>query len=159
MAVLTAPHKTDGSGLPQLRAHAHAAAAEHAVTVSERVADFLHAAEYGHILDGAGIGGLSHEKLRDVVPQFSYFFGVRAYNHAFLHEQGAGGGDSWATLLDVFNDAETAGTEVGEIGHMTQVWNTDAKFDGHIEHTCSFHRAHVGAINRQGHELLHSSPL
>jgi hypothetical protein len=75
------------------RADAHTTPAQHTVFVPERIADFLHPATHGNILNGTGVRSMGNEEFREVSPQFSDSFRITLDYHILLHPQGAGGGD------------------------------------------------------------------
>ena len=112
MTILAASDKADRLGPEKLVADPDTAPAQHTVFVSKRIADFLHAATHGNVLDGAGVRGLCDKEFRDVAPQFPDSFGIASNHHAFLCEQRAGGGYLRSAAYDMLNDAEAAGTDI-----------------------------------------------
>ena len=93
MAILPTTHEADGIGSPHLGTNPHTPAAQNAILIPERIADFLDPAAHRDVLNGPGIGSLGYEQFRDVASQCPDLVAVAPDDHAFLYMQGARGGD------------------------------------------------------------------
>jgi hypothetical protein len=85
VAIVAASDKANGVGLPEFTACPDTTPAKNTIAVPERIADFLHPATHGDVLNGAGVGGLRNEQLSNVTPQFLDFFRIAPNHHIFLH--------------------------------------------------------------------------
>lgn len=90
-AILAASDKAQGLDPEDARTDLDTTTAQDAAIVPEGIADLLHPAAQGHVLNGTGIGSLRHDQLRDVTTQFPDFFRIAQNLHTFFYEQGAGG--------------------------------------------------------------------
>jgi hypothetical protein len=147
MAFLAAPHKTDGVRLPHLRTVTYTAAAEDTICVMKGITDLLDATPHGYILNGTGVGRVSHQKFGDIFSQFLHPFRVGPDNHAFLNPQGAGSGNLRLSVTDVLHDAQTAGADIGEKGYMAEVGYANTVFYRCIKNADPFHGLYQNIVN------------
>jgi hypothetical protein len=133
MTVIAPSDKSFRLSLPDLGTNPHAAPAQNTSLVPKGIPDLFNPATQGDILDSTGIRGLRYQQLRKVAAQVPYPLCAGQYHHAFLHIQGAGSSDVGAPIDHVLDNAQPARADIGKIGDMTQVGNTEAIFDGSIE--------------------------
>jgi len=89
VAIFAPADKANCPGTPHLCADTYATAAQHTVIVAERVPNVSHPAAQRNILNGARVGGLGHQQLRQVVAQSPNPVRVGPDHHALFHLQGA----------------------------------------------------------------------
>jgi len=155
MTFLTASHKADGMGFPDFSARADATSAEHAVIVPERIADLPDTAAHSNILDGTRIRGLRHQQFSEIAAQVPDPVCIGLDHHAFFRVERAGSGHIRPAIDNMLDDAQPARAYVREIGHMAQVGDTEAIFDGRIENTGAFDGVDYGPIDTNVHVLQH----
>ena len=148
-------HKANGPGFPDLGANTHTTSTQNTVLIPKRIADLLDPTAHGDVLNSTGVRGLSHQQLCEVAAQFADLVCISHYHHALFHVQGARSGDLGTAVDHVFDNAKPACADVGQIGNMAQMGNTDAVLDCSVEHAVPLGRANDGSINANVDILQH----
>jgi hypothetical protein len=133
VSVFAPADKADSPRLPYLGTDPNAASAQDTVLIPEGIADFLDPTAKGDILNGAGVGGLGYQQLGQVAAQLPNPIRIGPDDHTLLCVKGAGGGDLGTAVFHMFDNAQPTGADIGKIGDMAQVRNTDSVFDGGVE--------------------------